>query len=85
MTSDRVDIIDYITMPTPTRSKFIFRQPKLSYVTNVFTLPFNTDVWLSSIAMSVILAIALFLVNKWEWRNNKQLIVSLQNKTKKNY
>nr|CAH7747942.1 unnamed protein product [Callosobruchus chinensis] len=66
-TIDRVDIIDYIAMTTPTRSKFVFREPKLSYVTNVFTLPFDTNVWLSTICMVVVISIALIVTVKWEW------------------
>ncbi|XP_023022883.2 ionotropic receptor 75a [Leptinotarsa decemlineata] len=63
---DRVDIIDYIAMTTPTRSKFVFREPKLSYVTNVFTLPFDDYVWASTIALVIIIGMMLFIILKWE-------------------
>ncbi|CAH1989641.1 unnamed protein product, partial [Acanthoscelides obtectus] len=66
-TIDRVDIIDYIAMTTPTRSKFVFREPKLSYVTNVFTLPFDTNVWICTICMVIITSIALIVIIRWEW------------------
>nr|ALR72541.1 ionotropic receptor IR2 [Colaphellus bowringi] len=65
---DRVDIIDYIAMTTPTRSKFVFREPKLSYVTNVFTLPFDDYVWASTIALVCIISMVLFIILKWEWK-----------------
>ncbi|CAG9813260.1 unnamed protein product [Phaedon cochleariae] len=70
-TSDRVDIIDYISMTTPTRSKFVFREPKLSYVTNVFTLPFDDNVWASTIALVILMWLVLFIILKWEWAKKK--------------
>ncbi|KAL3269442.1 hypothetical protein HHI36_008512 [Cryptolaemus montrouzieri] len=71
ITEDRVSTIDYIAMTTKTRSKFVFREPKLSYVTNVFVLPFDRDVWLASAALVVITGFVLFLVVKWEWYERK--------------
>ncbi|XP_063914754.1 glutamate receptor ionotropic, delta-2-like isoform X2 [Zophobas morio] len=79
VTSDRVDIIDYIAMTTKTRSKFIFRQPKLSYVSNVFTLPFDDYVWASICALFVIIAFILCIVINWEWKKKKY--VELLNET----
>ncbi|KAG5871323.1 hypothetical protein JTB14_016720 [Gonioctena quinquepunctata] len=72
-TIDRVEIIDYIAMTTPTRSKFVFREPKLSYVTNVFTLPFDDYVWASTIALVIIIAIILVIITKWEWRKRREM------------
>lgn len=68
LTTDRVSEIDYIAMTTPTKSKFVFRQPKLSYVTNVYTLPFHWSVWLSTIAFVILTIIVLYFVVKWEWQ-----------------
>lgn len=68
LTTDRVSEIDYIAMTTPTKSKFVFRQPKLSYVTNVYTLPFHWSVWVSTIAFVVLTIIVLYFVVKWEWQ-----------------
>ncbi|KAI4461754.1 ionotropic glutamate receptor [Holotrichia oblita] len=73
LTSDRVSVIDYIAMTTPTKSKFVFRQPKLSYITNVFTLPFKTSVWISSVALVIIISTGLYLVAKWETHKYKKL------------
>nr|WJJ63351.1 ionotropic receptor 75s [Pachyrhinus yasumatsui] len=68
---ERIDLIDYIAMITPTRSKFVFRQPKLSYITNVYTLPFDKRVWYSTIFMVVLMTLALFGLMKWEWTVRK--------------
>lgn len=40
-TSDRIAVIEYVAMTSATRSKFIFRSPKLSFTENVFLLPFD--------------------------------------------
>lgn len=40
-TEDRIPIIQYLAMTSPTRSKFIFKSPKLSFTDNVFLLPFE--------------------------------------------
>nr|AUF73086.1 ionotropic receptor [Anoplophora chinensis] len=70
-TIDRINIIDYIAMATPTRSKFVFRQPKLSYVSNVYTLPFDYHVWLCTIFLVIIVGIFLYITVKWEWQKSK--------------
>ncbi|KAL1514088.1 hypothetical protein ABEB36_003407 [Hypothenemus hampei] len=68
---ERIDLIEYIAMISPTRSKFVFRQPKLSYVANVYTLPFDTKVWLSTFAIVVIMTFVLLLLIKWEYAKQK--------------
>jgi hypothetical protein len=78
LTSDRIEIIDYIAMTTPTRSKFIFRQPKLSYVANVFTLPFDGLVWASTCALLLIMAMVLYVVVKWEWKKKKYVEIAVR-------
>ncbi|CAH1110302.1 unnamed protein product [Psylliodes chrysocephalus] len=70
-TEDRVDVIEYIAMTTPTKSYFVFREPKLSYVTNVFTLPFDRDVWLSTIALMIITGFFLYYILHWEVKKEK--------------
>lgn len=71
-TTERVSVVEYIAMPTPSRSKFVFQQPKLSYENNLFLLSFKPSVWYSSIALQFILFLALFAVAKWEWTRIKQ-------------
>lgn len=41
-TADRVGTIQYLSMTSPTKSKFVFQAPKLSYTENVFLLPFES-------------------------------------------
>lgn len=69
-TADRVDVIDYIACTSETRSKFVFRSPKLSYTDNVFLLPFDAGVWSSLGAMMIIAAFVLFIATRTEWKSN---------------
>ncbi|XP_050074306.1 ionotropic receptor 75a-like [Anopheles maculipalpis] len=67
-TTDRIAVIEYLAMTSETRSKFIFRSPKLSYTENVFVLPFDNKVWICVIAV-IITSSVLLLVTLWvEWR-----------------
>lgn len=66
-TSDRISFIQYIAMPSPTSSAFIFRAPKLSYTNNVFLLPFDNLVWLCLIALVLVTAVFMTGAIFAEW------------------
>ncbi|XP_049542811.1 ionotropic receptor 75a-like [Anopheles darlingi] len=66
-TTDRIAVIEYLAMTSQTRSKFIFRSPKLSYTDNVFVLPFDTKVWACIIAVIVGSSLLLLLTLWAEW------------------
>ncbi|XP_059045415.1 ionotropic receptor 75a-like [Achroia grisella] len=76
LTSERIPVVEYISSPTPTRSKFVFQQPKLSYESNLFLLSFRNTVWYSSIALLLLLLLALFAVAIWEWNQTKHTSIS---------
>lgn len=69
-TADRIDVIEYIACTSKTRSKFVFRSPKLSYTDNVFILPFDDGVWKSLGAMVIIAASVLYIASHAEWKSN---------------
>jgi glutamate receptor, ionotropic, invertebrate len=69
ITLDRIDVIDYIVCTSKTRSKFVFRSPKLSYTQNVFILPFDVRVWISLASIVLIAAFSLCIASKIEWKN----------------
>ena len=48
------------------RGGFIFREPPLSHVRNLFTLPFHQSVWLTLIALLVIILVLLVVTTNWE-------------------
>ncbi|XP_056633828.1 ionotropic receptor 75a-like [Diorhabda sublineata] len=68
-TIDRIDVIEYVAPSAPTYAKFIFRAPPLSYVSNVFTLPFDTDVWYSCFGLVPLIFIVIYIIVKWEWKD----------------
>ncbi|XP_055388086.1 ionotropic receptor 75a-like [Condylostylus longicornis] len=70
-TPDRIKYIDYIAMPTPTRSKFVFRSPKLSFTENVYLLPFDRFVWYSLFGLMAVTSIVLLSVT---WIERKIII-----------
>lgn len=68
LTSDRIGVIDYLTCTSQTRSKFVFRSPKLSFTDNVFLLPFDRYVWSCLIALVFVAAGILFVASVAEWK-----------------
>ena len=67
-TSERMSVIEYISSPTPTRSKFVFQQPKLSYENNLFLLSFKYSLWIGSVALICLLYLVICDVTVWEWK-----------------
>jgi ionotropic glutamate receptor len=78
-TTDRIPIIQYLTMTSPTRSKFVFRSPKLSYTDNVFVLPFDTIVWICLGVLILVSSIALFVAIYIEYRSSLVIYVICSN------
>ncbi|KAG5667152.1 hypothetical protein PVAND_015149 [Polypedilum vanderplanki] len=68
LTSDRIDVIDYLICTSQTRSKFVFRSPKLSFTENVFLLPFDKFVWICLLMLPFIAAIVLYFSMFIEWK-----------------
>ncbi|CAK9828789.1 Ionotropic receptor 75a [Anthophora retusa] len=65
--AQRIGVVDYVQLYTHTRSAFIFRQPLLSTVSNIFTLPFQRSVWIAiGILLLMVLAL-LHFTSKWEF------------------
>lgn len=61
MVSDRVPLLDYVTMTTPTRAHFVFRAPPLSYVSNIYGLPFSSIVWICTACLVLFATVVLYL------------------------
>ncbi|XP_030031153.2 ionotropic receptor 75a-like [Manduca sexta] len=68
---DRLDMITYTDLVAPMRMRFVFRQPPLAYVTNIFALPFSSGVWLAIAVCSMVSAAALYLASIWEVKIEK--------------
>ncbi|CAH2106498.1 unnamed protein product [Euphydryas editha] len=71
LTSERLSVVEYISSPTPTRSKFVFQEPKLSYENNLFILSFKYSLWYGTIALICVLYLVIFLVTVWEWKKSE--------------
>ncbi|XP_011501319.1 PREDICTED: uncharacterized protein LOC105364971 [Ceratosolen solmsi marchali] len=67
LVGDRWDDVVYIPLSTPTRAAFIFRQPPLSFVSNIFTLPFHRSVWIAIGVLFAVIFVMLAISSKWEW------------------
>ena len=54
-------------------SRFIFRRPLLSTVSNIFTLPFQRNVWIAIAVFFVLIFCLLYLSIKWEYNRDRML------------
>ncbi|XP_052755907.1 ionotropic receptor 75a isoform X1 [Galleria mellonella] len=69
--TDRFEVILYTDTLARYRVAFILRQPPLSYVSNIFSLPFSTSVWIAIALCSCLSMFALYFTSKWEVRKGK--------------
>lgn len=51
MTTDRLEYLEYLTVQIPSEFAFILRSPPISYVSNIYYLPFTGVVWICSILL----------------------------------
>lgn len=72
LTSDRVEVIDYLICTSQTRSKFVFRSPKLAFTENVFLLPFDGYVWSCLAALPFVGGFVLYVSLIVEWKLEKR-------------
>jgi len=49
-------------------SRFVFRRPLLSTVSNIFVLPFQKNVWLATAVFLILVFCLLHLSIKWEYQ-----------------
>ncbi|KAL3269449.1 hypothetical protein HHI36_008519 [Cryptolaemus montrouzieri] len=83
-TDSRLKWIDYIAPNTMSHLYFIFRDPPLSYVANIFTRPFHRNVWYASFLMLVLIFAIKYVIVKWEWKEAifRETIEKLHDATK---
>ncbi|XP_072744979.1 glutamate receptor ionotropic, kainate 5-like isoform X2 [Anoplolepis gracilipes] len=67
---DRIDEVKYVPLRTDIRLSFVFRQPLLSTVKNIFTLPFERNVWIAIALFLVLVFCSLYTSMKWEYYRN---------------
>ncbi|CAH2269856.1 jg14613, partial [Pararge aegeria aegeria] len=64
--SERLSVAVFTDSIAKFKVKFIFRQPPLAYISNIFTLPFSIDVWIAIICSIIISSITICIATKWE-------------------
>ncbi|XP_049825059.1 glutamate receptor ionotropic, kainate glr-3-like [Aethina tumida] len=69
ITIDRLKIVDLTVSTTKTYLRFIYRDPPLTYVTNIFTLPFDTYVWYACFVVFGVVMVATYVIVYWEWKD----------------
>ncbi|XP_012270313.1 glutamate receptor ionotropic, delta-2 [Orussus abietinus] len=67
-TKERLGVVQYISLYTSSRTGFIFRRPPLSFVSNIFTLPFHRSVWMAITGFLILVFGALYVALRWEWK-----------------
>ncbi|XP_044733247.1 ionotropic receptor 75a-like [Chrysoperla carnea] len=60
MRLDRIPVIDFTAETIPVKSRLIFRKPSLSSISNIFVLPFDLKVWISSLALCFLIGVFIF-------------------------
>lgn len=66
--SERVDVIEYMSVNLESWTKIVFRAPKLSYTTNVYLLPFAKSVWVAAIILFAVMTLLLLAASIGEWK-----------------
>lgn len=67
---ERIRLIEYLSMITPTQSRFVLRAPPLSYVSNIYSLPFSKNLWFYLVILLLLCIISIFIFFKIENFNN---------------
>lgn len=65
MTLERIDYMDYVSMTYPSKISFVLRSPPISYVSNIYYLPFNGVVWICSISLVILSTIVTAFILKF--------------------
>lgn len=68
---ERLDVVSYTDSLAPFKVRFIFRQPPLPYVANIFSMPFSKNVWIATFVCALISTVTVYLVAKWEAKGRK--------------
>lgn len=76
ITSDRIPFIEYLSVTLPVKFAFVFRAPPLSYVSNIYYLPFNTVVWICGIILVVVSTTIVYITYRVSKENIEHLMAS---------
>lgn len=71
MVKGRLEVVDYVKMLNQGSFRFIFKQPPLSYTSNIMADSFRTSVWISMLIVLLLFAVALYVILNWESKRKK--------------
>lgn len=71
MTKERIAYMDYLSMTVASPIAFIMRAPPISYVTNIYYLPFTGVVWICSISLVILCTSMIALILKFHWSHDE--------------
>ncbi|KAJ8717048.1 hypothetical protein PYW08_005447 [Mythimna loreyi] len=71
LTQQRLEVVTYTDTLAPFKLRFVFRQPPLPYVANIFSMPFSTNVWIAMSVCAVLSTATVYLAAKWEAKDGK--------------
>ncbi|XP_031630864.1 ionotropic receptor 75a-like [Contarinia nasturtii] len=74
ITPDRVPHIEYLSCTLLARLAFVFRDPPLSQVSNLYYLPFSGMVWICGIILVVVSTSIIFVTYQFSKDNEQELI-----------
>ncbi|XP_028025285.1 uncharacterized protein LOC114239332 [Bombyx mandarina] len=69
---ERLSVVTYTDMLAPFRVRFVFRQPPLPSVANIFYLPFAGSVWAAVAVCAMVYTVAMYWASKWEFNLEKR-------------
>lgn len=64
MTTERAQVMEYLTMEISANVAFILRPPPISYVSNIYYLSFTEVVWICSISLVIFSTIVIAAILK---------------------
>ncbi|KAJ8717047.1 hypothetical protein PYW08_005446 [Mythimna loreyi] len=71
ITQERLNVVTYTDTLASFKIRFVFRQPPLPYVANIFSMPFSTNVWIAMSVCAVLSTATVNLAAKWEAKEGK--------------
>ncbi|XP_041969302.1 uncharacterized protein LOC121726134 [Aricia agestis] len=65
---ERFSFVQYTLSPAYLRPAFVFKQPPLSYTTNIFLLSFQKSLWYGIGVLLGVIFVLLCITTVWEWK-----------------
>lgn len=76
MTPERVAHVEFLSVIIPTRAFFVFRAPPLSYVSNIYYLPFAGIVWLCTMVLVFLSTFLIYLTFRFSQEKKQQFMIT---------